>query len=152
MRRVIGLLLLGSVLAIVAAGCGGGGSKPIDKADYEKQMQAIGLGLDKSLSSLTASSSTAPKAAIALTAVQTDLRTAATKLGAINPPTAVKTQHEQLTTAVREFADELDPLIKELKAGKLSALASLPTLKGLKDIQTASTAISNKGYKIGGSG
>jgi hypothetical protein len=41
-------------------------------------------------------------------------------------------------------------VIKSLRAGTMTALASVPTLKGLTEIQTASTAISNKGYKIGG--
>jgi hypothetical protein len=151
MRRVLGLLLLGGVLAVVVAGCGGGGgSKPLDKADYEKQMQTIGGSLTASLNELSSSTSSAAKAATALTKVQTDLRKAADELDAMTPPTAVKTQHEQLTKAVREFADELDPLIKDLKAGKLTALSTLPSLKGLSDIQTASTAITNKGYKIGG--
>jgi len=151
MRRVFGLLLLSGVLAVVVAGCGGGGgSKPLDKADYDKQMQTIGGGLTDDLNSLSSSTGSAAKAATALVKVQTDLRTAADQLDAITPPTAIKTEHEQLTKAVREFADELDPLIKDLKAGKLSALSSLATLKGLSDIQTASTAISKKGYKIGG--
>ena len=55
-----------------------------------------------------------------------------------------------LAKAVRDFADELDAVITKLKAGNLQALSTVPTLKGLQEIQTASTAIANKGYKIGG--
>jgi hypothetical protein len=152
MRRAIGLLLLGGTLALLAAGCGGGssGPKPLDKADYVKQMQAIGRKLSTSLNGLTADTGSAPKAAAALTTVQGELRAAAVKIAAIDPPTDIKTEHAQLATAVSEFADELGPLITKLKAGNLQALTTLTKLKGVSDIQKASTAISNKGYKIGG--
>ena len=43
-------------------------------------------------------------------------------------------------------------LFAELREGmgELAALSTVPTLKGLQEIQTASTAIAKKGYKIGG--
>jgi hypothetical protein len=41
-------------------------------------------------------------------------------------------------------------VIAKLRKGKMSALSTVPTLKGLTEIQTASTAITSKGYKIGG--
>ncbi len=109
----------------------------------------IGQSLSTSLNTLGAAT-TAAKAATALAKVQTDLRSAGDKLEAITPPDPIKTQHAQLVKAVRDFADELDPVITQLKAGKMTALQTVPTLKGLTEIQTASTAISNRGYKIGG--
>lgn len=159
-------LAVGAATLLLAAGCGGGGgggttgstaattttttsSQALSKADYVKQMKVIGQSLSTSLNTLGAAT-TAAKAATALQKVQTDLRAAADKLAAITPPDAIKTQHGQLVKAVRDFADELGPVIKNLQAGKMTALASVPTLKGLTEIQTASTAISNKGYKIGG--
>lgn len=153
MRRLIGVLALGGVLTVLAAGCGGGGSggaQPLDKADYVKQMQSIGQSLSTSLSTLSAASSSAKKAATALSQVQTKLRDAADKIKGITPPTEIATEHEKLGDAVREFADELGPVITKLKGGNLSALSSLTNLQGITDIQTASTAIQNKGYKIGG--
>jgi hypothetical protein len=167
---------VGAAVLLLAAGCGGGGgggttgaqtttstttttttaattttaSGPApSKAEYVSQMKVIGQSLSTSLNTLGAAK-TAATAATALAKVQTDLRSAADKLAAITPPDAIKTQHGQLVKAVRDFADELDPVIKSLRAGTMTALASVPTLKGLTEIQTASTAISNKGYKIGG--
>jgi hypothetical protein len=165
---------VGAAVLLLAAGCGGGGggttgaqtttstttttaatttttaSGPApSKAEYVSQMKLIGQSLSTSLNTLGAAK-TAATAATALAKVQTDLRSAADKLAAITPPDAIKTQHGQLVKAVRDFADELDPVIKSLRAGTMTALASVPTLKGLTEIQTASTAISNKGYKIGG--
>jgi hypothetical protein len=167
-------LAVGAAVLLLASGCGGGGSgtsttttttstttttpatttttasgQASSKAAYVARMKVIGQSLSTSLNTLGAAK-TAATAATALAKVQTDLRGAADKLAAITPPDAIKTQHGELVKAVRDFADELDPVIKSLKAGKLTALASVPTLKGLTEIQAASTAISNKGYKIGG--
>src|SRR5204863_280141 len=82
---------------------------------------------------------TAAKAAAALTAVQTDLRKAADRIESIAPPEQIKAQHAHLAKAVRDFADELDPVIAKLKKGAMTALQTVPTLKGLQEIQTAST-------------
>jgi hypothetical protein len=165
-------LLAAAGLLLLVAGCGGGGksnangtaagttteaaatttaaaSTPLPKAAYVNKMKAIGRSLSTSLSSLGAAT-TAAKAAVALAAVQTDLRQAADRIESITPPEQIKTQHAQLAKAVRDFADELDPVIAKLKAGAMTALQTVPTLKGLQEIQTASTAIANKGYKIGG--
>jgi hypothetical protein len=123
--------------------------KPEQKAAYVSRMKAIGRSLSTSLNSL-GSATTAAKAAVALTSVQSDLRKAADRIESITPPVAVTAQHAQLAKAVSDFADELDPVIAKLRAGKITALQTVPTLKGLREIQAASTAIANKGYRIGG--
>jgi hypothetical protein len=167
------MLAAGAVFVLLAAGCGGGGSKsstptttgtttaaatttgaaesstPLPKATYVIKMKAIGRSLSTSLNSLGAAT-TAQKAASALQAVQTDLRHAAERIEALTPPPAIKAQHAQLAKAVRDFADELDPVITKLQSGNMQALSTVPTLKGLQEIQTASTQIASKGYKIGG--
>jgi hypothetical protein len=172
-KRAVTTLALGAATILLAAGCGGGGgstsSSPtvstttvaetttttaetvpaLGKATYVKQMKAIGRSLSTSLNSL-GSATTAAKAAAALEAVQADLRHAADRIESLTPPDAIKAQHAQLAKAVRDFADELDPVITKLKTGNMTALSTVPTLKGLQEIQTASTAIANKGYKIGG--
>ena len=168
--RRLAALALTAALLLFAAGCGGGSKSsngttagttteaaatttaaaaPLPKTAYVNKMKAIGRSLSTSLNSL-GSATTAPKAAVALTAVQTDLRKAADGIEAITPPQPIKTQHAQLAKAVRDFADELDPVIAKLEKGTITALQTVPTLKGLQEIQAASTAIANKGYKIGG--
>jgi len=121
----------------------------LGKAAYVAKMKAIGESLSTALNTL-GTATTATKAATALAQVQTDLLAAADKLHAIVPPAPVAALHAKLEQAVRDFAAELGPVITKLKAGKISALASVTTLKGLTEIQTASTAIAAKGYKIGG--
>jgi hypothetical protein len=112
-------------------------------------METIGRSLSTSLNRL-GKATTAASAANALAEVQADLWLAAAKIERITPPDSVRTQHAQLAHAVRDFADELGPVIKQLNVGKIAALQTVSTLKGLQEIQTASTAIANKGYKIGG--
>jgi hypothetical protein len=41
-------------------------------------------------------------------------------------------------------------VITKLKGGNMNALAAVTTLRGVKEIQNASAAITNHGYKIGG--
>ena len=170
-KRAFALLPAAAATLLLAAGCGGGGSKsssatagattaaaatttaetsaPLAKGAYVSKMKAIGKSLSTSLNSLGAAT-TAAKAATALESVQTDLRRAADRIESLTPPDAIKAQHAQLAKAVRDFADELGPVITKLKAGNMTALSAVPSLKGLQEIQTASTAIANKGYKIGG--
>jgi ABC-type glycerol-3-phosphate transport system substrate-binding protein len=148
MRRVIALLALAGAVALVVAGCGGGGSKPLSKAEYEQQMTAIGQSLTNSLNSLSTSTS-ATNAATALKQLQTDLAKAAGEMNAITPPDNVKTEHENLATSLQEFSDELDPIITKLEGGDMTAVAGVTALPALAKIQTASTAINDKGYSIG---
>jgi hypothetical protein len=168
-KKAFILLPVFAATVLLASGCGGGGasksssptastgaatttaetSAPLAKAVYVSKMKAIGKSLSTSLNSLGAAT-TAAKAATALESVQTDLRHAADRIESLTPPDAIKAQHAQLAKAVRDFADELDPVVTKLKAGNMTALSAVPSLKGLQEIQTASTAIANKGYKIGG--
>src|SRR3954447_23850500 len=145
-KRALAVTLV-AVLVLFAAACGGkkGGNStsasgttteatttvaaaPLAKAAYVARMKVIGQSLSTSLNTL-GSATTAKKAATALAQVQKDLNTAADKLAAIAPPASVKTQHDSLTKAVRDFADELSPVITKLQAGNMSALSTVPTLK-----------------------
>ena len=154
-------LAVGVVSAVLlSAGCGGksptttsgtvaSSGTALGKTAYVTQMRAIGQSLSNALDTLS-SATTAKKAATALGLVQGDLRAAAGKLDAISPPAPVASLHAKLAQAVRDFADELTPVIAKLQAGKLNALRSVTTLKGLQEIRVESTAITDKGYRIGG--
>jgi hypothetical protein len=172
------VLALAAALLIAVAGCGGGGgnggstesgttteaagstpatttaasSTPMPKAQYVQRMQAIGRSLSTSLNTV-GTTTTAAKTATTLAGVQQDLRDAADKLKRITPPRPIKAEHAQLERAVRDFAEELSPVIRRLRTGKLAVARTVPTLQslqGLREIQQASAAIAGKGYKIGG--
>jgi hypothetical protein len=149
MRRAAAAFFVLGALVLVVGGCGGKSSPPLSKTEYVKQMATIGRQLSVSINSVARVSK--PKdAAAALTKVQDDLNSAADQMKKINPPADIKDQHEKLTQAVSDFADELGPIIDKLNKGHLSALAGVTTLKGFKDLQTAANAITAAGYKING--
>jgi hypothetical protein len=148
MRAFAALAVLAAT-ALLAGGCGGSSKQPLTKAEYVKQMKVIGHSLSTSINSIS-NVTDAKSAATALGGVQDDLRAAAVQMGDISPPTEIKTQHEALTQAVNDFADQLDPIIQKLNNGNLAALGGLTTLKAFTDLQTAAAAIAKAGYKING--
>ena len=149
MGRAVGVLAILGAISLLLGGCGGSSEPPLSKGDYVKQMTVIGHQLSTSINSV-ATVTDAKSAATALGNVQTDLRKAADQMDAISPPTEIKDQHDALTKAVNDFADQLDPIIEKLNNGNLSALATLTTLKAFKELQTAAQQITKAGYKING--
>jgi hypothetical protein len=148
-RRTIGLLVTVAAAAMLAGGCGGHSSgPPLTKAQYVVQVAKVRRGIVVSLGGL-GSLSGATAAADALTKVQDDMRTAESRLKAINPPASISAEHDRLTTGVGDFADELDPVIGKLKQGDLGALSQIPNLHGFTEIQSALEAIGQAGYPIG---
>src|SRR5579862_2819397 len=165
MRQAITMLLLVGATGLLAGGCGGGSkssttrttaaaatttvpAKPATKLVYSRRMIAIGTGLTNSINSVNPS--TAADAATSLVKLQADLRAAQKELAALTPPADVAVPHKKLIAAVGEFADELDPVIVKLQAGKLAALQTVGQMPALKKIGTATAAISAAGYKISG--
>jgi hypothetical protein len=147
MRRVIALLALAGAVALVAAGCGGGGGgTPLSKAEYEQQMQTIGQDLSAALD--TSGATSAEDAVPKVEEAQTTLREAADKMDEMTPPEDIADEHDQLVEGVRAFADDLDDVISALEDGDLSAISNMLSLDSIQQIQTASAAITGKGYDI----
>jgi nitrate/nitrite-specific signal transduction histidine kinase len=143
----IRLTALLGVLALLVGGCGGKSEATMTKAEYVKQMKAVGVGLGKTLNQF-ATQSDPKKAGAALATAQSGLRDAAKQLEDMKPPENVQTQHAKLVAAVNEFADELDPIIQKLQNGNASAAQLVLATKGFTAIQSASTAIAKAGYPI----
>jgi hypothetical protein len=136
------------VLALSTAGCGGGGSKPLSRADYLKQVNSIAEQPAPSESAIALALTSPSAAATALTNAQAALKTTESKLSAITPPDAIKAQHDQLVKALGELANELPPVIAQLKASDLGALRKATSLKGVVDARAALAALTKAGYKI----
>ena len=115
-------------------------------------MGAIGTGADDGAELARNGDDGRPSAATSLKKLQTELADAADKMDAITPPEKVETEHQQLADGVREFGDQLDPIITKLEGGKMEALSGVTSLSSLLKIQKASMAINKKGYDITGSG
>ena len=161
LSRAIALLVFGAAVAIVVAGCGGGGSRATDEngnapaansgfSAYETSMQRLGVSLGTTLGRVGSANRAAEPAQIArnLRTAQRELRATATKLTQITPPEKIKAQHALLTKGVREYADELDGVIARVKRGNPDAVREILTLKGVKDMTRASAAIAKAGYTI----
>jgi hypothetical protein len=112
-------------------------------------MTAIGKSLGAAFKPVAAAK-TAHTAEVALVKVKSKLAAVDTELGAITPPTAVKTDQAHLAAAIEELGSELDPVIAKLKTGDLKALGAIDSLKGIKDLTVAVEAIGAAGYNIGG--
>jgi hypothetical protein len=122
--------------------------RPLSKTAYEAAMHVVAKSFTKAYQEI-GGSATAYMAQLGLRLMQSDLRQAAKELEAITPPAQVAPAHRRLVKAVSLFADELNPIIKRLKAGKISALAEVTKVSAYKEIAADSEAITNKGYDIG---
>lgn len=80
--------------------------------------------------------------------LQLRLRKAAAQLAKIIPPSDVRGPHEQLRRGVLDYAAELSSIIASIHAGRLAALQTIATLKGVEEMESATIAITHKGYAI----
>jgi hypothetical protein len=125
MRRPLALLAL--VVALVAAGCGGGTSTTDSKAAYGKQLEAASAELNKTfgdISDQTGSDTSTAQIAARLQRGATAIDQSADKFGAITPPASAKDAHVKLVTGLHEIADQLRKAATAAKARDSKTLAS----------------------------
>src|SRR5262245_49458806 len=109
MKRVLALLPLAAAVAAIVAGCGTADAR-VTKSDYETQVGAVDYELFQALRAVGAAR-TVKSTVAALERCQVAFRRAAGELEAIAPPRDVEAEHESLTTGVREFGEQLNPII-----------------------------------------
>ena len=86
----------------------------------------------------------------ALEKCQAVFEQAAADMEAITPPEDIEADHEKLTTAVREFAEQLNPIIDRVARGNRLAVAGVQAMPSMMTIIRASADIGHKGYDLGG--
>jgi hypothetical protein len=112
-------------------------------------MQVLGRTLARELDTIGLQADGTPaQDAMTLEAAVPKLRATAKKLGEIDPPKAVRREHEHLREAVLEFANELKGPIARLRGGDLNGLGDIYALPGARDMEIASADIEKMGYKI----
>jgi hypothetical protein len=149
MTRVVVLAALAACL--VATGCSGGGKGRVTKSDYESEVGSIAVRLTEAVQEVGAAS-TVKSTVAALRRCRDTFVDAADEMEAITPPKDIEREHRQLTAAVRNFGQELDPIIERVAKGNRLAVMGVQALPGLMQIVRASADIGQKGYDLGGSG
>lgn len=145
-RRHLSLLVLLALLALVTAGCGGGASKD----DYEAGLGRVQAQLEDANEASREASGTSETAerADALGKAQAAIDRAADTAEGLEPPDDAKDEHEQLASALRDYADlfgelaslkEDDPRQTELygEAGKI-----------VERLDSANRALDKAGYQV----
>ena len=160
MRRLP--IVLTVLIALVVAGCGGGGdtsSKPASKDEYGKQLAQAGQTLQKTfadISDQTGSGTSAKEIATRLDRGAAALDQAATKFAAIQPPADVKAAHQKLVDGLKElggvFRQGATAARKNDTANLTKALQGLSTSDGVKKITEAQQELKAKGIQVTSSG
>ena len=152
MRRYF--LLLCGIMALVGAGCGGGGDSA--KSDYVKQLNDAGKALNTQLTALgTDISSQTDTAGIAtkLNDGAGILDGVATKLTKVKAPDKAKAGHADLIKGVKDLAGTFRQLATTAGSGKIAdvtkAVSAVPTSAGVTEIAAATQKLTAAGYKIG---
>ena len=150
------LALVGTV--VVAAGCGSSASTQDSHVEYQEHLAPVARDVTdvvNGFEKLAASSIVYPakpddakKARRVVERMQSSLRAAATDLDDVTPPPAVAADHAKLTRTTRKLADDLGPVIGQLKLGNLVAVGELTTLPVVAEVHRALTAIAAKGYSV----
>lgn len=145
--RKLAILL---VLTIALAGCGGGGSKsskPLTKAEYQAKITQIGKDVAAGIGGTTNSKTMSDADVKELV---TALRQFADQLEPVTPPAEVKDLHVQLVAAMRALADEFPGIADKLNSTKDPSVA-IAALFGAKSIQTLAKLqadFKKKGYNL----
>jgi hypothetical protein len=158
-KQLAVLVLAVSALGVVTAGCGGSGggsSGGTTKADYLKQMKALGTELSTSFSDLANARPTSKKSSAALLRNVGDaLDAAGDKLDDIDPPAEVADAHQKLIDGTHEAADEFRDLASKLDSASPSQLPAILSqlnpskLPGFVKMQQAVNEFKAKGYQLG---
>jgi hypothetical protein len=148
MRRVLAFVTLAAAVAAVGAGCGGGGGEHrLSKTDYETQVGHIDAGLFEALRAVGAA--TTVKATLAaLERCQSEFTRLAGELEAIAPPEDLEAEHAELTSGVREFPEQLNPIIARVAKGNRLAIAGVQSMPAMTKMIRATAGIGHKGYVL----
>ena len=146
------LLILAGMVALLAAGCGGGSSsnesKPLTKEAYQAQLaqtaKEIGDKVGKTQNDI------AKMTDADLTQFSGVVHEFAAELDKINPPTEVADLHKQLVQAMNDLADEFPDVAKKLKATKdpSEAIGLLFGMKAIGELVKLGDDFKAKGYDL----
>lgn len=143
-----------SLLALVAAGCGG--SDTLSKKDYESKATAIINQTKSALTGLSTSGSNPATIGPALDKATAALNKAADDLAKLKPPKDVSADNAKIATGLHFIANSFGQLKTAAQKQDKSAFQkyqqTVSTAPEAKAAQAASQDLQKKGYKIGAVG
>jgi hypothetical protein len=147
-------LLLALLVALGAAGCGGGSSDRLSKSQYESQVKAIGSDLQSSLTSLsTGNSKDLGVFEQKVGQAQVKLQQTASKLKNLKPPKDADADNTKVANGIAGLAAAFTNLKQALAAKNVSQIQQraneIQNLAAAQDIKTAIADLKKKGYDVG---
>ena len=145
------LLIVLGLVALLAAGCGGGGSsesKPLTKEAYQAQLEQtakeIGAKVSKTQNDIATMSDADLKQFAGV------VHEFADELDKINPPTEVADLHARLVQAMNDLADEFPDAARKLKGTKDASeqLAIFFGMKAIGELFKLGNDFKAKGYNL----
>jgi hypothetical protein len=144
------------VLATLAAGCGGGSSGRLSKAQYEQRIQADGKAVQDAASAIKSGGSSLAAIAVKVAGAEKATKAAAADLAGVKPPADIEDDNTKIVAALRKIDALLTKLEQAAKAGDVAAVEQTGlALQNSAEIKTADAAAKDmkaKGYKIGAIG
>jgi hypothetical protein len=151
------ILLAGSVLALAAAGCGGGdgGGDRLSREEFETRLQEIGNTIGDSLDELSGLSDpeSLDQVADQVEEGANALRDGAEEIAGLEPPEDAEEATDQIVEGTRELADEFERIADLAREGEIAELAEVGTAiassEGVQKIQSAIQELEGMGYGVG---
>jgi hypothetical protein len=154
------LVLGGFVLALAAAGCGGGdgGGDRLSKEEYETRLEEIGDTIGDSLDELSGLSDpeSLDQVADQVEEGADALRDGADEIDALEPPEDAEEATDRIVEGTRSLADEFDRIADLAREGEIADLqeagSAIVGSEGVQQIQSAIEELEDKGYGVGDEG
>jgi hypothetical protein len=147
-RPLFGLAPLAAAVALVAAGCGGGGG--VDRNDYVKELNEAVATLQNSTASL--GPGTGAAAATRLADGSKAMDAAAADFAAIAPPSDAEHAHGQIVDGLHKLAGTFrvaaDAARSKDDEKLLETLQGFDDSTGARKLQAATDELAAKGYKV----
>ena len=148
------LIVIGGVAAalvagtLVAANLGGDG---MPKAEYERRVQNLYARVQQAFLATRVEDPTELDDRVA--GAQDELRTVADELDALDPPADVELHNDALADAMRDYADDLEPLRQAAVRGDAAAIErfnrTVTTNDAVQRMTAAGEGMKERGYDVG---
>jgi uncharacterized protein YicC (UPF0701 family) len=146
--RTGGLALGVLAAALLTSGCG---EERLTKGAYEQQVQSEYATVQAAFEATRDTSGR--RLAARLAAAREALRETAEALEAAEPPKQVQEENEELVEGMRDYAEQLEPLVEAARSGRQGVIdrfnSKLRSNEAVKRMAEAAEEMKFKGYDLG---